>query len=114
MQNNDNLSPAEKYYKKHLLAVQKYEDKNRDKIREKNRNYYSNLKNDNHEKYTKIIDYQKNNYITNKDTILNNSKKNYIIDKEKKKLYYQNVVKPKLLLKKQLQNLQQTTQTTQT
>lgn len=101
MENLDNLSVAERYYKKHLLAVQKYEEKNREKIREKNRNYFSHLKNDNSDKYTDLLDYQKNHYNNNKDTILDKSKQYYAINKEKKKNYYQNVVKPKLLLKKQ-------------
>jgi hypothetical protein len=103
MENTENLSVAEKYYKNHLLAVHRYEDKNRDKIREKNRAYYLKLKNENNNKYNELIEYHKNQYTINKDTILDKSKQNYLLNKEKKKLYYQNVVKPKLLLKKQQQ-----------
>jgi hypothetical protein len=95
MENLDNLSVAERYYKKHLLAVQKYEEKNRDKIREKNRNYFIHLKNDNFDKYTDLLDYHKNHYNTNKDIILDKSKQYYTLNKEKKKLYYLNVVKPR-------------------
>jgi len=114
MENIDNLSVAERYYQKHLLAVHRYEDKNRDKIREKNKNYYLKLKNLNidsnvhnkqiihNDKYIENLDYHKKYYNINKDNILDKSKQNYIINKEQKKMYYQNVIKPKLLLKKQL------------
>lgn len=95
MENLDNLSVAERYYKKHLLAVQKYEEKNREKIREKNRNYFIHLKNDNFDKYTDLLDYHKNHYNANKDIILDKSKQYYALNKDKKKLYYQNVVKPR-------------------
>ena len=103
MENLDNLSVAERYYKKHLLAVHKYEDKNRDKIREKNKNYFIKLKNDNIDKYNDFLDYQKNQYNNNKIDILDKSKLYYSLNKDKKKIYYQNVVKPKLLLKKKQQ-----------
>ena len=103
MQNINNLSVAEKCYQKHLLAVHRYEDKNRDKIREKNAKYYLKIKN---EKYPEFLEYYKNHYNINKDDILDKRKIHYINNKdhilEQKKLYYQNVVKPKLLLKKQL------------
>jgi hypothetical protein len=95
------LSVAEKHYKNHLLAVHRYENKNRDKIREKNRNYYSKLKNENSDKFNELLDYHKNIYTNNKDSILDKRKEYYILNKDRQKLYYQNVVKPKLLLKKQ-------------
>lgn len=107
MENINNLSVAERYYQKHLLAVHRYEDKNRDLIRKKNAKYYLKIKN---EKYDEFLEYYKNHYSINKNDILDIRKIHYINNKvqilEQKKLYYKNVVKPKkLLLKQQQQKL---------
>lgn len=55
----ENLSPAEKYYKRHLNDVLVYQKKNPEKMREKAKRFYDNLKINNHEKYLEKLN--KNN-----------------------------------------------------
>jgi hypothetical protein len=69
MENQENLSPAEKMYKSHLKNVSNYQKRNPDKMKEKCKKYSDKIKND-PEKYKKML--------------------------EKKKEYYLNVKKPKL------------------
>jgi hypothetical protein len=95
LDNLDNLTVEQRYYKQHLIAVSNYQKRNRDKIREKNAQYYAKIKANKIDQYNDVLEQKKIHYINNKDII-----------KEQKKLYYQNVIKPKkLLLKQQQQKL---------
>lgn len=51
----ESLSPAEKHYLSIKRAVKKYQDKNRTKVRESCKNWFSNLKADK-EKYDKYLE----------------------------------------------------------
>ena len=103
---SDKLTPAERHYKNQLKASSNYQKRNPEKIHLKNAKYYSKIKEFNNDQYNNILDQKKKHYIDNKEQILD-KKKQYYLDnkddiKEKKKLYYHNVVKPKLILQKQL------------
>jgi hypothetical protein len=67
----ENMTPAERMYKKHLQIVSNYQKNNPEKVKEKNKKYNEKLKNENPEKYQELL--------------------------QKKKEYYQNVRKPNLL-----------------
>ena len=107
--NIDKLTPAERYYKNHLKAVSNYQKRHPDKMHIRNAKYYSKIKQEDHEQYLKILEDKKNYYQDNKEENLKKRKeyydKNKDTIKEQKKLYYINVIKPKLLLKKQQQIL---------
>lgn len=74
MEQEKELSPAERLYKNHLLNVAKYQKNNVEKCREKCRKYNDSIKND-PEKYQQLL--------------------------QKKREYYNNITKPKLQKKKE-------------
>jgi hypothetical protein len=100
----DNLTPAEKHYKNHLIAVSNYQKRNPDKIHEKNSRHYLKIKNENLERYNDILEQKKIYYHNNKDINIDKRKQYYLdnkdVIKDKKKLYYHNVVKPRKELEK--------------
>ena len=75
---NKEPSTAEKYYTAHLKRMSEYQKRNKDKIKEKNKNYLNRLKDDpdRHKEYL-----------------------------EKKRQYYLTVTKPKLQAVKQQDNI---------
>lgn len=73
---SDDMTPAERMYKRHLQIVHKYQKNNPDKIKENNKKYNEKLKNENPEKYQELL--------------------------QKKKEYYKNVRKPKILEQKRM------------
>jgi hypothetical protein len=64
-----NISPAERFYQRHLMYVKKYQQENKEKTAEKCKRYMEKVKAERPEKYEEI--------------------------KQKRKDYYNNVVKPK-------------------
>jgi shikimate kinase len=76
---NEELSPAERFYRKHLERVSTYQKANPEKMREKCKKWNAKLKEEQPEKYQEML--------------------------EKKRKYYQEVRKPKLEAKKILQGL---------
>lgn len=84
------LSPAEKHYIKHLRAVKRYQQKNREKMNQKLREYYQRMREENPEKYRAFVNKQneyehkkrkeKNTTIATIEEIPNNEEFNKKID----------------------------------
>jgi hypothetical protein len=59
---NINIELAVKQYKKHLEAVKKYQKEHPEKMSEKAKKYYQNLKVSNPDAYKKMLDIKKEKY----------------------------------------------------
>jgi len=68
------LSPGERHYILHLRCVRRYQQKNKDKVKAKNAEYYQRMKENDPEKYEKYLKrqsaYEKNKRKEKKVTIL--------------------------------------------
>ena len=55
MKNMENMTPAERMYRNHLRNVKKYQQKNPEKVREKNKRFNDKLKNEKPDEYKEML-----------------------------------------------------------